>query len=244
MSTYILIHGAWHGGWCWRRVTPLLEQAGHIVIAPDLPGHGDDLTPLAAVTLASYVQRLVDLIDALPDEEPLILVGHSFAGMVISQVAEARPERIGLLVYLSALLPQNGETAFQITEREANCPLAECLLVDDLSVSLLPRKARAVFYQDCNAQAFWEAKRHLTPQALLPFNTPVTLTERFAQVPRVYLTCRYDLVISADLQRQMYSQTPCQYVIWLMTGHSPFLAAPDRLAARLLGIARLAQGRH
>jgi pimeloyl-ACP methyl ester carboxylesterase len=243
MSTYILIHGAWHGAWCWHRVTPLLEQAGHRVIAPDLPGSGLDLTPLVAVTLASCVQRVIEVIDAQPMEEPLIVVGHGFSGMVISQVAEERAERLNLLVYLSALLPRSGETALQITEREANLELGACLKVDDLSVCLRPDKAWGVLYQDCDWQDTHFAVQHLTPQAMLPLTTPVTLTRRFLQVPRVYLTCRYDLVISAALQREMYTAMPCERVIWLMTGHAPFLSAPDRLTARLLGLARFAQNK-
>lgn len=244
MSTYLLIHGAWHGGWCWRDVTPLLERAGYTVITPDLPGSGHDLTPLAAVTFASYVQCVVDIIDALPTKEPLIVVGHSTSGMIISQVAEARPERLGglgLLVYLSALLPTSGETALQIIERDANPTLAACLVVDDVSVCMLPKLARDVLYQDGAWKEIRDALRLLTPQASLPLITPVTLTTRFLSVPRVYLTCRYDRVLSPSLQSQMYAITPCERVLWLMTGHAPFLSAPDRLAARLIGLDRLVQ---
>lgn len=243
MSTFILIHDAWHGAWCWRSVTPLLELAGHTVVAPDLPGSGDDLTPLVAVTLASCVQRVVDLIDIQPPDETLILLGHGLSGMVISQVAEARAERIGLLVYLSGLLPQSGETALQIMQREANPALEECLVVDDLSISLLPEKAWKIFSQESDQQRIDAAQCPLTPQAILPLITPVTLTRRFSHVPRMYLTCRYDLVISPWLQGQMYAASPCEQVIWFMTGHAPFFSAPDRLAARLMGIARLAQKR-
>jgi pimeloyl-ACP methyl ester carboxylesterase len=241
MSTYLLLHGAWHGAWCWQKVTPLLELAGHTVIAPDLPGSGSDLTPLAAVTFASYVQCITDALDALPPDETIILLGHGTSGMVISQVAEERAERLSLLVYLSALLPKDGETALQITAREPNPRLEACLKIDDLSVRLLPDKAGDVLYQDCEWTDRHHALRYLTPQPLLPLTTPVTLTERFWRVPRVYLTCRYDLVASASLQSQMYGEIPCERVIWLMTGHAPFLSAPDRLAARLIGIARLQQ---
>src|SRR5260370_40737879 len=110
MSTYLLVHGAWHGAWCWRKVVPLLEKVGNGWLAPDLPGHGQDSTSLAYVTLEAYVSRLLPLVDAAP--EPVILVGHSLGGTVISQVAEARPEKVRLLVYLSALLPRAGESAF------------------------------------------------------------------------------------------------------------------------------------
>lgn len=243
MSIYILIHGAWHGAWCWGRVAPLLEGAGHTVIAPDLPGSGLDLTPLAAVTFASYVQRVLDVIDAQPAEESLIVVGHGSSGMVISQAAEARAERIGLLVYLSALLPKSGETALHIIEHEANLELEACLEVDDLSMRLRASKAGEMLYQDCEWKDIYDTLQHLTPQALLPLMTPVMLTERFLSVPRIYLTCRYDLVLSSRLQGQMYGATPCERVVWLMTGHAPFLSAPDRLAARLIGLDRFAHKR-
>src|SRR5579883_1101304 len=106
MSTFILIHDAWQSAWCWRRVAPLLTLAGHTVLAPDLPSHGDDLTPLACVTLEAYVRCITDLLDTRPAEEQVILVGHGFAGMVISQVAEQRSARVQGLVYLNALLPK------------------------------------------------------------------------------------------------------------------------------------------
>jgi pimeloyl-ACP methyl ester carboxylesterase len=241
MSTYLLVHGAWHGAWCWRKVTPLLQLAGHTVIAPDLPGSGSDLTPLAAVTFASSVQRVIDLIDAQPPEESIMLLGHGTSGMIISQVAEARAERISLLVYLSALLPKDGETALEIMAREPNPRVEACLEIDDLSIRVRPDNAWEVLYQDCEWNEIHQALHQLTPQPLLPLTAPVTLTERFWHVPRVYLTCRYDLVTSAALQGQMYGEVPCERVVWLMTGHAPFLSAPDRLAARLIGIARLEQ---
>ena len=86
MSTYVLVHVSWGGAWCWDRVAPLLEQAGHHVVAFDLPAHGEDTTPVEQVTLASYTDRVVAVLDA--QSEPVILVGHSHGGVVITQVAE------------------------------------------------------------------------------------------------------------------------------------------------------------
>jgi len=86
MSTYLLIHGAWHGGWCWRKVVPLLEAKGHRVLAPDLPGHGNDATPTATVTLKSYTDRICEI--ASEQNEPAILAGHSMGGIAITQAAE------------------------------------------------------------------------------------------------------------------------------------------------------------
>ena len=85
MSTYVLVHGSWHGAWCWHKIIPLLEQAGHQAIAVDLPGHGRDWTDARDVSLQSYVESVCDILDAQP--EPVILVGHSRGGIVVSQTA-------------------------------------------------------------------------------------------------------------------------------------------------------------
>src|SRR5450759_3496618 len=92
MSTYVLIHGSWHGAWCWYKIIPILEQAGHKAIALDLPGHGRDWTAARDVSMQSYVESFCNILDAQP--EPVILVGHSRGGIVISQAAEHRPEKI------------------------------------------------------------------------------------------------------------------------------------------------------
>jgi pimeloyl-ACP methyl ester carboxylesterase len=102
MSTYVLVHGAWHGRWCWEKVVPLLKQAGHQVEILDLPEYGQDKTLLREITLATYTKRVCETLDA--QAEPVILVGHSMAGIVITQVAEERPEKIKTLVYLTAFL--------------------------------------------------------------------------------------------------------------------------------------------
>ena len=100
MSTFVLIHGAWHGAWCWKKIIPLLEKEGHNVEAPELPGHGNHKVPIAEISLQLYVDYVCQVIDS--QSEPVILVGHSLGGCTISQAAENRPEKIKALVYLSA----------------------------------------------------------------------------------------------------------------------------------------------
>jgi pimeloyl-ACP methyl ester carboxylesterase len=102
MSTYVLIHGAWHGGWCWDKVVPLLEKAGHKVQAPDLPSHGKDKTSYRTVSLQAYADSVCGILDTQSDR--VVLVGHSMGGIVISQAAEYRPEKVDTLVYLTAFL--------------------------------------------------------------------------------------------------------------------------------------------
>src|SRR5437763_6310667 len=102
MATYVLVHGAWHGGWCWQRVTPLLRAAGHEVYTPTLTGLGERAhlgTP--DVGLATHVEDIVTMLE-YEDLTDVVLVGHSYAGMVITGVAHAVPSRLTHLVYLDA----------------------------------------------------------------------------------------------------------------------------------------------
>lgn len=92
MSTFVLIHGAAHGGWCWYKVVPLLEKQGHTVLAPDLPSHGRDKTPLAAVTLQLYVDSVCKLLDE--QQEPVILVGHSMGGELSRRWPKSDPSAL------------------------------------------------------------------------------------------------------------------------------------------------------
>jgi pimeloyl-ACP methyl ester carboxylesterase len=133
MSTYVLIHGAWHGGWCWSKVAPLLTQKGHTVFTPDLPGHGVDKTPVSEITLRKYSDSVVDVIDLQPG--PVVLVGHSMGGLVISEVAERRPAKIESLVYVCAFLLRNTETLGGVAERDSNALVMPNLIVSEDQVS-------------------------------------------------------------------------------------------------------------
>ena len=108
MKTFILIHGSWHSSWNWHRVIPILENQGHKAIAMDLPGMGRDKTPINEVKMQSTVEKICRLIDSVDGN--VILVGHSKNGIMISQAAEYRPDKIEKLVYLAAYLIPNGKT--------------------------------------------------------------------------------------------------------------------------------------
>ena len=110
MSTYILVHGAFHGGWCYEKVVPLLEAAGHTAIAVDLPGHGDNKAPMHEVTLDAYVDHACGVIAA--QSERVILVGHSLGGLTITQAAERLSDKVAWVVYLTAVMPANGSALF------------------------------------------------------------------------------------------------------------------------------------
>lgn len=238
MSTFVLIHGSWHGAWCWYRIIPRLRAAGHTVIAPDLAGLGADKTPLSEVTLDRWRDDAVRAIDSAA--EPVILVGHSRGGLIISAAAEARPERIRCLVYLTAFLLRDGEALFSVSTLDPASALTGNLQISADGVSATVRDAviDEAFYAGCPAEDIALARTLLQPEPLAPLGTPLHVTDdRFGGIPRVYIECLEDRAISPDAQRRFYTETPCHSVISLQTDHSPFFSAPDELAARLTGLA-------
>jgi pimeloyl-ACP methyl ester carboxylesterase len=237
MSNYVLIHGAWHGGWCWKNIIPLIEKEGHSVVAPDLPGHGKDKKPITEITLQAYTDRVCQILDE--QSEPVILVGHSMGGVVITQTAEYRPEKIKTLVYLTGFLLQNGEFLFQLAEPDTKAlVLPNLVMAEDQSYATIKEEAlKEVFYADCSDEDVEFAKSQLVPQAAAPFATPVSTTEEnFGRVPRVYISCSRDKAISPSVQEKMYKALPCEKIVSLETSHSPFFSAPEELANHLLSI--------
>jgi pimeloyl-ACP methyl ester carboxylesterase len=238
MSTYVLVHGAWHGSWCWEKVVPLLKQAGHQVEILDLPGHGQDRTPIREITLTAYTKRVCETLDA--QAEPVILVGHSMGGIVITQVAEERPEKIQTLVYLTAFLPQNGESLLQIARTNSDSLLTPNLVVNEEQGYLTFKEGaslKEIFYGDCSDEDVARAKSLLVLQAIAPMATPVRISaEQFGRVPRVYIECLRDRTITPCIQKMMYTAMPCQTILSMETSHSPFFSSPQELVRHLTSL--------
>ncbi len=237
MSTYVLIHGSWHGSWCWDKVVPLLTREGHNVEAPDLPGHGRDKTPLSGVSLKAYVDRVCEVLDAQRD--PVILVGHSMGGIVITQTAEYRPEKIETLVYLSAFLPRDGESLRRLSEGDSGSVLAAHMIraQDGSSVVVRAEGIKESFYDDCSDEDVAWARSLLVAQAAAPLVTPIRTTDaRFGRVRRIYISCLRDKAITPSCQERMYNALPCEKVVTMDTSHSPFFSAPQELAGHLLSL--------
>ena len=235
----MLVHGAWHDARCWQPLVPLLADPGHTVHTPDLPGHGQNPADMDSINLKKYSSYISQLIDNIDDE--VVLVGHSMSGMVVSQVAEERPGRLARLVYLSAYLPRDGQSLFDLIacNREqdaapAPIELAMRMSADKRSCSIPPPAIRALFYNCCPESEAGSIPEQLPPQATLPLSGKVRLSAAgFGSVRKTYICCLADQVIPIKHQRRMLTRQPCDEMIQLDTDHSPFLSCPQTLAAVL-----------
>jgi pimeloyl-ACP methyl ester carboxylesterase len=235
MATFVLVHGAWHGGWCWSKVVPLLERAGHSAVALDLPGHGADTTSIGEVSLHGYAHRVCQV--ARGQAEPVILVGHSLGGVVISQAAEECPASVQMLIYLAAYLLPHGQSLVGAADAESDPQQFLDLNEANGSVTVVEEGIVPILYHDCSADDVSFAKPRLVPEALAPTMTPLHLTEaNYGRVPRVYIECLQDRALTIARQRHMYTAMPCAAVFTLDAGHAPFFAAPEALAAQLIAL--------
>ena len=237
MSSYVLVHGAWHGSWCWDKVVPLLEAEGHGVVAVDLPGHGEDATPLAGLTQAEYGRRVADAVEAAG--EPVVLVGHSMGGIAITQAAEYVPDEIAALVYVCAFLPGPGDSLMTLADNDRDAQVLPNLVVDEAAglCEVAPAARVACFYEECDPADAAAASERLGPESLAAFAAPVAVTEeRAGSVRRIYVECVRDHAISIAKQREMWGARPCERVETIDTDHSPFLSRPEELAAHLLSV--------
>ncbi|HUK67635.1 MAG TPA: alpha/beta hydrolase [Streptosporangiaceae bacterium] len=234
MTTFALVHGAWHGAWCWMRLGEQLRRRGHDVVAMDLPCEDP------AAGCARYAEAVTAALD--DTDEDVALVGHSLGGLTIPLVAARRPVR--RLIFLCALLPEPGRS---LDDQTPDNPTMICAGVGagqqahpDGSTSWHTASAASTLYPDCTpAIARWAA-RQLRRQNWRPAQEVSPLT-RWPATETRYILCANDAVISADWARQAARDRLGTVATELQGGHSPFLCQPAELADVL--IAQLAPGR-
>jgi pimeloyl-ACP methyl ester carboxylesterase len=240
MSRLVLVHGAFGGAWCWEPIVRSLEAAGHTVETLDLPGGGDDQTPVEGVTLEACADRVCTQL--AQTDEPAVLVGHSMGGVVVTQAASRCPERVAQLVFLAAFMPADGQSLLDLTrlpEGKDDLIQANIVVEGDPPVATLPSDAAIEAVYNCcpPEQARASLTRH-RPQAVAPFATPVSVDEDvLAGIPRSYVFTARDQSIPPALQRRMIREHPCRRVIELDTDHFPQLSATDELVEALLELA-------
>lgn len=236
----MLIHGSWHNAWNWHKVVPLIEAAGHRVICIDLPGMGRDKTPVKEVTLQKSVAKITEVIDQQPDK--LILVGHSKNGIMVSQAAEYRPDKMEALVYLAAYLVPDGKTQREYAVQDTGGVLKPYVIFDEStqSTTLDPVIYKEGLYADCEDDIVEMAKLLLSSEPVNTGTTRLELTdENFGRIPRYYIECLEDRAVTPYIQQKMYMELPCQKVYQLNSSHSPFFSRPEELVTLLFDIASI-----
>jgi pimeloyl-ACP methyl ester carboxylesterase len=237
MSTsVVLVHGAWHGSWCFDRVMPLLEEAGVPAIAIDLPGHGNDPGPFT--DLHGDAARVMETLDRL--DEDVVLLGHSYGGAVITE-AGLHPA-VKHLVYLCALAPSEDETAAAAGSAEVaglsyeGRPNAGDGLIfhADGTSTLTAPIAAACLYNDCDPETVAWCVSQLGPQPMENLNqTPAAVA--WKERRSTYIVCSEDLIIHPGLQAVL--ATRCTQSHTWPTGHSPFVSDPRLLSSLLVTLA-------
>jgi pimeloyl-ACP methyl ester carboxylesterase len=229
LTDFVLVHGAWHGAWCWRRVLPALWKQGHRVFTVSLTGVGERAHLLSpAITLDTHVEDVVSVL-AAEELEDCVLVGHSYAGMVITGAAARQPHRIGRLVYLDAVVPRSGEA--WSTGHSQSIQMERRQLIAELG--MLPPPDPAIFGL-AGADRDWVARR-LTPQPGGVYDAPLAFAEApWLAMSRTFIDCHDPALPSMAGMRDRVRAQPGWTVVEIPTGHDAMISAPERLVAALL----------
>jgi pimeloyl-ACP methyl ester carboxylesterase len=232
MARIVLVHGAFGGQWYWEPVVGPLRAAGHTVEVVELPGHGEDTTPIEAVTLPAYAGRVCEALGS--SDEPAVLVGHSMGGVVVTQAAADCPERVSKLIYVAAFLPRDGQSLDSLTKLPEGADdqvQANIVVEGEPPAATLPAdKAHFVLFGNCSEEEASPWIGRLQPQAVIPFVTPIEAGDTdLESMPRDYVICLRDRAIPVALQRRMSSDTHCREILEIDTDHMPQISATDEL---------------
>ena len=230
-TTYVLVHGALLGEFSWKPVQDRLTADGNVVVTLDLPAHGADATPTEKATLDGYRDAVVRVIGTKTN---VVLVGHSFGGIVISLVAEAIPTQISKLVFVSALIPQDGESASALAGKDTDSMFGKFVSPTPVSLVFKPDGIQPVFCNDCAPADVELLKSKLRPEPLAPFGTPVKLTaDRYGSVAKYDVLTKQDHAVSFAFQKTLQARIKFEKSVELDAGHVPFLTQPDALTKAL-----------
>ena len=232
-KTFVLVHGAWHGGWCWRRVADLLQKRGHTVFTPTMTGLGERAHLIdGKVNLATHVRDIVNVIkwEGLND---VVLVGHSYGGIIISGVAEELREAIGSIVFLDAFVPENGDNLAAKASQRVREAIAAAV---EKGETVIKPVSAAVFRVNEKDRGWVDAM--CTPHPLATFTDKITITgarERIAK--KAYIRAKGYPSIPFDSAQERLKATDSWRIYEVPCGHDVMVDMPERLTEILLEVA-------
>lgn len=229
----VLVHGAWMGAWSWSSVSSELQTQGSTVYTVELPAHGQDSGSVATASLGAYADRVGAALDQAGS--PAVLVGHSMAGMVISTVAERRPDDISRLIYVAGYLPKSGQSLQELASTDADSQLGPNLMLNANGTVGVKRTAlTSVFCADCSTSQSAALDANYRDEPAAPNAEKVALSAaNFGRVPKHYVFTLQDKAVSPALQQRMVAATPVTSSTTVVTSHAAMLSQPQQLAAIL-----------
>ena len=234
--TYVLVHGAWADESAWGFVRNELAKHANVIVV-NLPAHGIDLTAAHKVTLKDYVKYVTDIINA--QKGKVILVGHSMAGVIVSQVAENIPAKIDKLIYVSAYLPKNGEDLLSLSKKDAQSKAVKALeFSKDYSSATINKEQLAdIVCADCPQYMKDILVKYHKAEPTKPLGEKVVLSAKFAAVPKYYIHTTQDATVGYELQKQMIKDNgTIKKTFEMNTSHLPFVVQPAEFLTILTSI--------
>lgn len=231
MATYVLVHGAWHGGWCWQRVTPLLRAAGHEVYTPTLTGLGERSHLVNAdVDLNTHVQDVVNVLK-FEGLKNVILVGHSYGGMVVTGVTEPAANSLQHIVYLDAFVPRDGQALMDLVAPQFREEMRQQARANGGLSPHFPVEQYGVFAE---ADVQW-VKPRLVPHPFKTLTTPVTLMNPASlALPKTYIYCNDPAMGFFEAFAERTRRENGWRYRELATGHDAMVTMPRELTDLLL----------
>lgn len=228
MNKYLLLHGSWHGAWCWFKVAPLLRAFGEVCV-PNLPGRGRDPAMPHLVTLGRLVRAVAPYLD---EKAPTTIVAHSRYGVLATALAEAFPESVRRVIYLSSFMLPSGHRASDYFASDAESFIRHHVKVSRVGLCdwLAPEAYVEGLYADCSKDDVTLAGSLLCKEPSLPALARVKTTpERYGRIPKAYIRLTRDRAVSVRLQDRLIETGTPDRVESIDASHSAYLSRPDEL---------------
>jgi pimeloyl-ACP methyl ester carboxylesterase len=235
-KTYVLVHGAWHGGWCWREVKEALRGMGHRVSTPTQTGVGERKHLLSKdITLGTFIADIINHIEA-EELNDVILVGHSFAGTSITGVTDKIPNRIRHLVYLDSIILENGQSPFSVLPPDVVAARRELVAEQGQGVFIPPPPPTSFGIPENHTSADWVTRR-LTPHPVSTFESPMRIDNPVGNGrPRTYINCTNPVYGPLEETRRWVRRQENWKWQEIATGHDAMVTAPGELSRMLATI--------
>ena len=234
--TFVLVHGAWHGGWCWRLVAERLRAEGHRVFTPTQTGLGDRKHLLSGeITLDVFITDIANLLE-MEELQNVVLVGHSFGGLAISGVADRMPQRLRHLVYLDSTILESGLTPFSVLADDIVAERRRLVAEKGAGIAIPPPPVTAFGIPLDHPNAAW-VERHLTPHPVGTYESVLTLANPVGNgLPRTYVQCTAPVYAPLVAVREWVAGKQGWERREIATGHDAMVTAPEELARLLIEI--------